>query len=335
MGKNISNRLLEEEILTPWSNPKHPDIHFSSEGLEKLLTKLGWPLTIHWVEHWTKRGGVSLEATKWPLGTKSDWVWGIGFPLMSDLERFLETQNERVLFGLSGLPGCGKTSLGKWIEAAAQKLSLPINVISLDDFYFPYKELKKIMAGNPWGVPRALPGSHDIDLMWESISTWKETGKLLVPQFDKALQNGKGDRCGWRESNPKVLVIEGWFLGCQAKNSLEIKDAQADVISPCEKSYRVKILEELLKYQKIWEAFDRTWHLKATDFSSTNKWKREQERNMQRTRGSSLKGTELDAFLRMINTALPKAILENLNADVIAHISPERTINWVEVRGLE
>ena len=41
-----------------------------------------------------------------------------------------------------------------------------------------------------------------------------QTGDLLSPQFDKALRNGLGDRSGWHQSEPKVLVIEGWFLGC-------------------------------------------------------------------------------------------------------------------------
>ena len=329
MHKENSNELTTKRLLTPWSSPKESSIQFSIKALEILLAELGWPLPEKWVENWSKRGGVELAASKWPSGIKSDWIWGVGLPFLTDLERFLEAKNERYIFGISGLPGCGKTSLGKWIESAALDLNFPISVISLDDFYFPYQKLKQVMAGNPWDVPRAIPGSHDIDLMQRTISTWKETGKLIAPQFDKALRAGKGDRSGWRESKPKVLVIEGWFLCCKSLNILSINSDGSNTLTPLEMSYRVKVQENLSKYKKVWEYFDRLWHLKALEFSSTNKWKEEQEANMQKERGSSLKGTELNSFLRMINTAIPQSSLEELNANVIAKINAERTIKWI------
>ncbi len=329
MNKGNNDEFTNKRLLTPWSRPQEAGIQFSIKSLEILLAELGWPLSEKWVDNWSKRGGVELARSKWPSGIKLDWIWGVGLPLMTDIERFLEDKNERYLFGISGLPGCGKTSLGKWIESAALELNFPISVISLDDFYFPYQKLKQVMDGNPWNVPRAIPGSHDIDLMQRTISTWKETGKLIAPQFDKALRSGRGDRSGWRESKPNVLVIEGWFLSCKPLTSLRVNSDDSNRLTPLEISYRLKIQEELSKYKDVWEYFDRLWHLKALKFSSTDKWKKEQEANMQQERGSSLKGTELNSFLRMINTAIPQSCLEELKADVIAKINDERTVKWI------
>ena len=116
-----------------------------------------------------------------------------------------------------GLPGSGKTTFGKWLEVATTNLGWPVKVISMDDYYLPSSELDKAMYGNPWNVPRGLPGSHSIELLEDSIDTWLDTGDLHAPQFDKALREGRGDRCGWQDSQPKILVLEGWFLGCNPK----------------------------------------------------------------------------------------------------------------------
>ena len=67
------------------------------------------------------------------------------------------------------------------------------------------------MAGNPWGVPRAIPGSHDLELMATALDQWRETGVLNAPRFDKSLRQGRGDRS---ESDPKRHIHAGWkWLG--------------------------------------------------------------------------------------------------------------------------
>jgi len=151
--------------LSPWSNPIDPFIKFQRKDLEKLLFELGWIDPKAWLAHWLKRDGVNLASYAWHPNARSDWIWGLGLPLLSDIERYLTKEEVPVLFGISGLPGCGKTSFGKWLEAAAIELNWPLNVISMDDFYLPSNQLDKAMSGNPWKVPRALPGSHSIQLM--------------------------------------------------------------------------------------------------------------------------------------------------------------------------
>ena len=63
------------------------------------------------------------------------------------------------------------------------------------------------MNGNPWNVPRGFPGSHSLDLLNQSLDTFLKTG-FISPTFDKSLRNGKGDRSGWCELNPKVLILK-------------------------------------------------------------------------------------------------------------------------------
>ena len=320
-------------ILSPWSKPIDPHILFPIGPYNQLLDNLNCKDHSKWLNSWQVRGGVDIGSSNWPVETKRDWFWGVGLPLLSDLERYLSRTNNRTLYGISGLPGCGKTTLGKWVKAASAELNWSVDVISMDDFYLPYQELKKAMSGNPWLVPRALPGSHEIELMEESIQNWQITGELKAPEFDKALRNGLGDRSRWNISTPKILIIEGWFLGCglakDLKNSTELLSQQDESITSQEKDYQVIIQNSLKKYLPVWKKFERIWHLKAVNFLSTKKWKAQQEANLQRSRGASIKGKSLKLFLRMIQTAIPKESLESINSDVVAKLNTYREITWI------
>ena len=324
---------------SPWFDQIDPKIAFPISSYLELLDELNWPDHNQWFKTWDIRGGVDLAFSAWPIGTKSDWIWGLGFPILSDIERYFQSHDQRILFGISGLPGCGKTSLGKWIEAAASELNWSVEVISLDDFYLPSKELDKAMHGNPWRVPRALPGSHSIQLLEESIETWKSTGNLKAPRFDKTLRNGLGDRSGWSSSKPDVLVIEGWLLGCQLANNIGnlmnnlLSDNQ--YITKSEMDYQLILQGELKRYQPIWEKFERIWHIKAIDFKSTEKWKTQQEFNLERERGVSIKGEALDRFNRMIQTAIPIDSLQSVKSDVVVKLNTSREIMWVGPRKYE
>ncbi len=321
--------------LSPWSNPKNPDILFPIESYEKLLKTLGYQEVSKWLEGWSIRGGANLAFSAWPRNIKSDWIWGIGLPFLSEIEHSITESKDSVLLGISGLPGCGKTSLGKWLEKACLELNWPLTVISLDDFYYSATQLNDAMEGNPWGVPRGLPGSHSIELLNQVLDHWSNTEEILAPQFDKSLRNGLGDRSGWRKTRTKILVIEGWFLGCEPiKNSSIIELAEKNIYPPLgtqERIYRKRIQHSLCEYNSIWSRFKRIWHLKSLDFNSTRNWKTEQEKNMGKLRGSSLKGKSLESFIRMIQASIPQESLMNINSDVIIEIDSLRQIRWVGV----
>ncbi len=308
-------------------------LFINSTNFSTLLAELGWPNSAEWLDYWLDRGGESIAANSWPDGVRSDWFWSVGFPFLSDLERHLKSDSKPVLFGISGLPGCGKTTFGRWLEAAALELNISLAVISLDDFYLPSPQLDLAMAGNPWNVPRALPGSHSTELIMQTIQRWKRDGNFVAPVFDKALRNGKGDRSGWRECSPQILIIEGWFLGCPLSKLEPDSNEDLELLSPplslSEKKYRSTVQKCLEEYIQIWEEFDRLWHFKADDFRSTKYWKAQQESNLIRERGSGLSGDSLDSFIRMIEASLPQTSLECIASNVLILLNQSRSIKWV------
>ena len=185
----------------------------------------------------------------------------------------MDLQLERIIFGISGLPGCGKTSLGKWIEAAALELNWSVKVISLDDFYLPSNLLDDVVKGNPWNVSRGYPGTHSINEMGETINTFLKTNQVIAPQFDKSLRNGAGDRSGYIHTNAEVLILEGWFLGCLPSNKFInsktiIYENSITKLSESEIEFRKLIQTSLFDYKQIWSKILQTWHLKSNEFSN-------------------------------------------------------------------
>ena len=217
-------------------------------------------------QKWSDVNVQSIVNKYWKPNQKSDWKWSLSFPFFSLLENYINSTNKPIIIGFSGLPGSGKSTLGFWIDSVARELSLDIKVISLDDFYLPGQEMDFAMKGNPWNVPRGFPGSHSLDLLHQSLDNFLNTGVLSSPTFDKSLRKGKGDRSGWCELQPKVLILEGWFVGCVPVSDLfKIDYLDEDKfnlsLSQPEKEYRTMIQESLLEYSQIWKKFYKIWHL--------------------------------------------------------------------------
>ena len=212
------------------------------------------------------------------------------------------------------LPGTGKTTLGKWLEAISLKLNFKIAVISIDDFYLPSNEMKLAIKNNPWNVSRGFPGSHSVKLMHEKLLNWKINGKLNVPVFDKSLRNGLGDRSYWRSDNPDLLVLEGWFLGIEPfSEDVNYQDNKLENLTFHESDYVRKIQKNLNDYLDTWSLLDNIWHLKPLKFEYMNTWKINQEKEMFLQKGKALQDEKLSNFLRMLNVSIPHLSFDNLN----------------------
>jgi D-glycerate 3-kinase len=98
-----------------------------------------------------------------------------------------------------------------------------------------------------------------------------------------------------------------------------------------EVAYRRRIEEILQRYQNVWDQLDQLWQLRATDHQSPQLWKRQQEDAMRTARGSSLNGSALDGFIRMILTAIPSEILQNIPADVVIDVDPNRDLTRIHL----
>ena len=310
---------------------KELDINFPLDKFEKLIIDIGWESLDDWFNFWNNQRNILSFDQYWKNNVNDDWIWGLALPLLSQAYRFQNNFSDRKIIGISALPGTGKTTLGKWLEAISLKLNFKIAVISIDDFYLPSNEMEIAIKNNPWDVSRGFPGSHSAKLMQEKLLNWKINGELNVPVFDKSLRNGLGDRSHWRSDNPDLLIIEGWFLGIepsfgdfnyQYENSLEL--------TSYESFYRSNIQNNLDKYLDVWSLIDNIWHLKPLKFEYMNTWKSNQEKEMLLQKGNALQNEKLSNFLRMLNVSIPHKSFEVLNSYAMLLIDQDR--NLLEIR---
>ena len=129
-----------------------------SSDQQRLLQHLGLGDVESWFAQQRNSGRHRVALDHWHPKAAPDWLWSVGLPVLSLGEQWL---GERRLLGLSALPGCGKTTLGQWIEAAARALHLSIEVVSLDDFYFEAERLDAAMQGNPCCLLYTSPSPRD------------------------------------------------------------------------------------------------------------------------------------------------------------------------------
>ena len=307
------------------------DINFPIEKFEKLIIDIGWESLDDWFNFWKNKENTFLIDKFWDNNVNDDWIWGLALPLLSQAYKFQNNFSDRKIIGISALPGTGKTTLGKWLEAISLKLNFKIAVISIDDFYLPSDEMKLAIDNNPWNVSRGFPGSHSVKLIHEKLLNWKIKGKLHVPVFDKSLRNGLGDRSHWRLENPDLLIIEGWFLGVEPF-SINFNDQQLNSaeMTSHESSYRLIIQNNLKEYLDVWSLIDSIWHLKPLKFEYMNIWKSNQENEMFLQKGNALQDEKLSNFLRMLNVSIPHKSFDNINSYALLLIDQGR--NLVESR---
>ena len=310
---------------------KDLNINFPLHKFEKLIVDIGWESLDEWFNFWNNQRSIFSIDQFWNHKVNDDWIWGLALPLLSQAYKFQNNFSDRKIIGISALPGTGKTTLGKWLEAISLKLDFKIAVISIDDFYLPSDQMKSAIINNPWNVSRGFPGSHEVKLMHEKLFNWKINGELNVPVFDKSLRNGLGDRSHWRTDNPDLLILEGWFLGIEPL-SIDIadKEIKSKKLSFHEASYISKVQNNLNEYLVVWNLIDKIWHLKPLKFEYMKMWKSDQEQEMLVQKGNALKSENLTNFLRMLNVSIPHKSFDLINSYALLLIDQDR--NLVEAK---
>jgi len=306
---------------------KDLDINFPLDKFEKLIIDIGWESLDEWFNFWNNQLNTLSIDQYWKNKVKDDWIWGLALPLLSQAYKFQNNFSDRKIIGISALPGTGKTTLGKWLEAISVKLNFKIAVISIDDFYLPSDEMELAIKNNPWNVSRGIPGSHSVKLMHEKLLNWKKNRELDVPVFDKSLRNGLGDRSHWRVDKPDLLIIEGWFLGIEPFSSDIISQhiTSAD-LSLDESSYMSKIQNNLKEYLDVWSLIDNIWHLKPVKYEYMNIWKTNQEKEMFLQKGNALQDEKLSNFLRMLNVSIPHKCFDVIDSYALLLIDQDRNL---------
>ncbi len=242
-------------------------------------------------------------------------IEGLAQPLLDDLSQRLARGEWRPVLALNGPVGAGKTSLARLLEDLAPRCGLRLAVASIDDAYLPWAERQERLAGNPFGVSRVPPGSHDLPLLQQCLADWRRGDPLRLPRFDKTLRGGQGDRAGWLERPADALVLEGWLMGCRPLGTGLAAALQRHPLqpppSPAEAAWLPRWDRWLAEYGPLWELCSGLWLLRPAHWGLPRRWRFQAEARQRRAGGGWLDSVALAAMVNATLRSLPPALYQD------------------------
>lgn len=271
---------------------------------------------------------------------------GLGLPLLEQIKA-LVLQGQRPLIALNGPVGAGKSTLARQLREHAQALGLRLAVASIDDAYLPWQPRLAAMAGNPFGVSRVPPGSHDTALLIERLACWRAGGSLVLPRFDKSLRDGQGDRSGEQSLQADAVVLEGWLLGCRhLGDALPQALARLDGLTPEERDWLPRWDRALTAYRPLGDPdlglVDGLWLLHPSSWRLPLRWRLQAEARQRRhlrrdgAGGGALDGQAVAAIVRASLASLPPPLYQDPllpKANAAAVIDGRRRCLWIRLPG--
>ena len=207
-------------------------------------------------------------------------------PLIDEFNTQYQVNQKTYIIGINGCQGSGKSTLADYLcTVVAEKYHLPTVALSLDDFYLTKAERIELARKiHPLLAQRGVPGTHDVNLAIDTISSLASGNKALITRFDKSMD----DRVP--EANSEtitghigLIVIEGWCFGAksQAPNSLIEPVNHLERLEDPDGVYRDYVNTALAtQYPQLFELVDSTAMLRAPNFKTVFEWRLEQEQKL-------------------------------------------------------
>ena len=126
---------------------------------------------------------------------------------LARIEGHLEKSSERVLIGIIGKPGAGKSTLSKYLMSKLSKEL--VTVVPMDGYHLSNKVLKDLKRADRKGAPDTFDVAGFVSLVKRIRS--EQTQSIYYPIFDRAIEESIAAQ-GVVTSATKVVIIEGNYL---------------------------------------------------------------------------------------------------------------------------
>jgi D-glycerate 3-kinase len=215
-------------------------------------------------------------------------------PAKSWISEQLQIKREKIpLLGISAPQGTGKSTFANYlVKNLKEEKNINALEISIDDFYLTRDDQLKLAqsSAHPYLQERGYPGTHDMNLMYETLDSL-QAGKLVdIPRYNKSAFDGKGDRFPlekWTrlEHKPDLIILEGWMLGY----------APLETVSDDMK----KINEVLEGYHRLNRSFDFFIHLHALESHYVLDWRAQAEKERREMGKGAMGQEEIIEYLKL------------------------------------
>ena len=158
-------------------------------------------------QQWIALGeAVPADAMGPPPGATDDSWSVMRACCVAPVVQLIRASRPRV-FAISGPVGAGKSTVAGAVVRSLAKVGMRAVALSLDDFYLSRAERER--RGIAW---RAAPGSHDLDLMVETLAAIQDGAQpLVLPRFDFSRDDRSTDERV--DDAPDVVLFDGWIIG--------------------------------------------------------------------------------------------------------------------------
>lgn len=235
-----------------------------------------------------------------------------------------QTPAPPLIVGLTAPQGAGKSLLVSLLNTSlTEEHNLPTTIFSLDDFYLPHTGLNSLAQANPSNPllqHRGQPSTHEIPLVKSVFSSLRQNKPTAIPQFNKAAFNGHGDRVPEKDwmtvnedpQNPiRIVLFEGWCVGFRPLPQDTVTSLHERTVAEAQDSSSKypgrlghnslqsvsTINTALQEYDEITSQFDGLIHIDAEDPLYVYGWRKEQEHNLIKAKGSGMTDEQVKNFV--------------------------------------
>lgn len=276
----------------------------------------------------------------------TDQISDIFVPLASSLCSRAKQQQDKLIVGINGAQGSGKSTLCVLLETILNEgFGLRTTSLSIDDLYCTRAE--RMASGeriHPLLATRGVPGTHDVSLGMEILKQLsnKESGhNIAIPVFNKAADDRASEEEWHKAVTPFDLILfEGWCVGARPQdesllaspvNTLEAKE-------DCDGTWRRYVNKRLKSdYAELFDQLDLLIMLQVPDLECVFKWRSLQEHKLALQQGGTsathiMSQAELEHFI-MHYERLTSHMLSEMPeySDIVLRLNRDHRIDGVRI----
>lgn len=263
-------------------------------------------------------------------------------PLAASITQRARLSDHLVLVGLCGAQGSGKSTAAAALVELLAREELPAVALSIDDFYLPRAARAELArAVHPLLATRGVPGTHDVELAQATIDSLAGDEPVLLPGFDKAIDDRRPRREWRRATGPlRVVILEGWCVGARPESPEQLA-APCNALEHEEDAdgrWRAYVNAALSgPYRPLFDRLSPLVLLEAPSFEVVHGWRAEQERKLReklQAEGADTRRVMDDAGIARFIAhyeRVTRHILAEMphRADHLIRLSTSRTAHWL------